>query len=622
MKKIILKIAISSILLGVAIVVEKNFNLEIWQLLLIYLVPYLIAGFGVIKEAFESMIHKELFDEHFLMTIATIGALCIGFLPNTEPMFSEAVFVMIFYTIGELFEELAEGKSEKSIEKLMEIRPDYANLQVEKKTKKISAENIKIGDIIVIMQGEKVPVDGVIEDGKSSVNTMALTGESIPMSVETGDEIKSGMVNMSGTLKVRAIRKFEESTASKIIELVKNASENKSKNEKFITRFSKIYTPIVVALAVLVSVIPPLLSGNFVENIPVWLVRGLTFLVVSCPCALVISVPLSFFGGIGACAKNGILVKGSNYLEQLSNIKTIVFDKTGTLTKGVFEVVAVHPEICDEDKLLHLAAHVERYSKHPIAISLKQAYENEDDDCNVENVEEIAGEGIKASVNGDTIYVGNEKMMERLNINWKPCHHDGTIVHVFNQGDYLGHIVISDQIKEDSYKAIEDLKNSHIKPVMLTGDKERVASNVATKLNIKDFYFELLPQDKVERVEKMVSNRAKSEVVAFCGDGINDAPVLVRADLGIAMGALGSDAAIESADVVLMNDKTSNILTAINISKKTNRIANQNIIFAITVKIVVLVLAMLGYSPMWLAVFADVGVTVIAVLNALRCLVL
>ncbi len=620
MKKILIKIIISSVLLGVAIFVEHTFSLELWQLLLVYLVPYLIAGFGVIKEAVEGILNRELFDENFLMTIATVGALCIGFMPNTEPMFSEAVFVMIFFTIGELFEELAEGKSEKSIEKLMEIRPDSANLQLDNKIKKISAENVKIGDIIVVMPGEKVPVDGVVEDGKSSVNTSALTGESVPISIGVGDEIKSGMVNISGTLKVKVTRKFEESTASKIIELVKNASENKSKSESFITKFSRIYTPIVVVLAFLISIVPPVLSGDFAGNISTWLVRGLTFLVVSCPCALVISVPLSFFGGIGACAKNGILVKGSNYLEAMANLKTVVFDKTGTLTKGVFEVVAIHPEICDEEKLLHLAAHVERYSKHPIAISLKEAFKNEDDECNVGNVEEMAGEGVKATVNGDTIYVGNEKLMERLNINWKPCHHVGTTVHVCNQSDYLGHIVISDKIKEDSYEAIEIIKKSKIIPIMLTGDKEKVAEHVATELKIKEYYSELLPQDKVEKVEKIVGNKEKGGIVAFCGDGINDAPVLARADLGIAMGALGSDAAIEAADIVLMNDKASNIIKGIEIAKKTISIAYQNIIFAIAVKIIVLILAAFGYSPMWLAVFADVGVTIIAVLNAMRAL--
>jgi len=616
----VIKIVVSSILLGIAILCEHKLNLELWQLLLIFLVPYLISGFEVIKEAFEGLIHGELLDEDFLMTIATIGALSIGFLPNAEPMFAESCFVMIFFNIGELFEEIAEGKSEKSIEKLMKIRPDTANREQDGKIKKINAQNVKVNDIICIMPGEKVPLDGVIVEGKSSVNTAALTGESIPTDVKTGELISSGTVNLTSMLKVRVTRRFEESTASKIINLVKNAVENKSKSESFITKFSRIYTPIVVVLALAISFIPPLILGDFVGLLPTWLVRGLTFLVVSCPCALVISVPLAFFGGIGASARKGILVKGSNYLETLSGLRTVVFDKTGTLTKGVFEVVAIHPEVCDEEQLLHLAAHVERFSKHPIAISLKQAFKNEDDDCNVTNIEETAGEGIKASVNGDTIYVGNDKMMEKLNINWKPCHHVGTIIHVCNQSDYLGHIVIADKIKDDSIDAIKELKKVKINTIMLTGDQEKVAKDVAKKLDIEDYHYGLLPQDKVDKIEEIMNKKMPKDVVAFVGDGINDAPVLARADIGIAMGALGSDAAIEVADIVLMNDKTSNILKGVKIAKKTRSIATQNIVFAILVKVIVLILAALGHSPMWLAVFADVGVTVIAVLNSMRAL--
>ncbi len=616
----IIKIIVSSLLLVVAIVVEHKLSLEVWQLLLIFLVPYIIAGYEVIFEAFSKLIHGEFFEEDFLMTVATLGAFVVSFLPNSKLMFAESCFVMIFFGLGEIFEEIAEEKSEKSIESLMEIRPDTANREINGKVKKIDAKNVKINDIIFVAPGEKIPLDGIIVEGKSSVNTSALTGESIPVDVKIGDFISSGSVNLTSTIKIKVTRRYEESTASKIINLVKNAIENKSKSERFITKFSRVYTPIVVLLAIIISVIPPLILGDFKLYFTEWLIRGLTFLVISCPCALVISVPLAFFGGIGASAKKGILLKGSNYLDALSSIGNVVFDKTGTLTKGVFEVVAVHPEVCDEEKLLHLAAHVERFSKHPIAISLKQAFKNEDDDCNVDNIEEIAGEGVKASVNGDTIYVGNDKLMESLNINWKPCHHVGTIVHVSNQSDYLGHIVISDKIKEDSKEAIKALKDYGINTTMLTGDQKKVAEFVAKELEIKDFFYELLPQDKVSKVEELLKAKNENKTIAFVGDGINDAPVLARADVGIAMGALGSDAAIEVADVVLMNDKVSNILEAIKIAKRTKLIAYENIVFAILVKILVLILAVFGIAPMWLAVFADVGVTVIAVLNSIRAL--
>lgn len=614
------KIILSAIFLVIAVIIEKNCNLPLWGNLLVYLVPYLIAGYEVLKEAAESIIHGEFFDEDFLMCIATLGALAIGFLPDAKPEFAEAVFVMLFFQVGELFEEIAEGNSKKSISSLMDIRPDYAYIEQNGKVKKVSPETVNIGDIIVISPGQKVPMDGVIIEGKTSLNTVAITGESVPRDVNVGDNIISGCVNGSGTVRAKVTKTFSESTVSKIIDLVENAADHKSKSENFITKFSKIYTPIVVLLAVVLAILPPVFSGDFVNNFSIWLARALTFLVVSCPCALVISVPLSFFGGIGGASKNGILIKGSNYIEALSKIKTIVFDKTGTLTEGVFEVVAIHPELFDEDKLLHLAAHVERYSTHPIAISLKNAYGNEDDECKVTDVEEIAGNGIKAKVNDDIVCVGNHKLMESLGIKWKACEHVGTIVHVAINGEYFGHIVISDKIKSDSENAVRKIKECGIKTVMLTGDHKDVAKDVAKKLNLDDFYAELLPQDKVSELESIISKKEKGSNVAFVGDGINDAPVIARADIGIAMGAMGSDAAIEAADVVLMEDKTSKIAKAIKIAKRTLRIAKENIIFAIMVKVIVLILAALGLAPMWLAVFADVGVTVIAVLNAMRTL--
>lgn len=614
------KIILSAIFLVIAVIIEKNCNLPLWGNLLVYLVPYLIAGYEVLKEAVESIIHGEFFDEDFLMCIATLGALAIGFLPDAKPEFAEAVFVMLFFQVGELFEEIAEGNSKKSISSLMDIRPDYAYIEQNGKVKKVNPETVNIGDIIVISPGQKVPMDGVIIEGKTSLNTVAITGESVPRDVNIGDNIISGCVNGSGTVRAKVTKTFSESTVSKIIDLVKNAADHKSKSENFITKFSKIYTPIVVLLAVVLAIVPPVFSGDFVNNFSIWLARALTFLVVSCPCALVISVPLSFFGGIGGASKNGILIKGSNYIEALSKIKTIVFDKTGTLTEGVFEVVAIHPELFDEDKLLHLAAHVERYSTHPIAISLKNAYGNEDDECKITDVEEIAGNGIKAKVNDDIVCVGNHKLMESLGIKWKACEHVGTIVHVAINGEYFGHIVISDKIKSDSENAVRKIKECGIKTVMLTGDHKDVAKDVAKKLNLDDFYAELLPQDKVSELESIISKKEKGSNVAFVGDGINDAPVIARADIGIAMGAMGSDAAIEAADVVLMEDKTSKIAEAIKIAKRTLRIAKENIIFAIMVKVIVLILAALGLAPMWLAVFADVGVTVIAVLNAMRTL--
>ena len=502
----------------------------------------------------------------------------------------------------------------------MDIRPDSAYIEKDGKIIKVDPKIVKINDEIIIMPGKKVPMDGIIVDGKSSLNTVAITGESVPRDVKKGDMIISGCVNLTGTLTVRVTKTFGESTASKIIDLVKNASNSKSKSEKFITKFSKIYTPVICLIAVVLSVIMPLISGNFVANFATWFSRALTFLVVSCPCALVISVPLSFFGGIGGASKNGILIKGSNYIENLTKIKTMVFDKTGTLTEGVFEVVAVHPEIFNENEILHLASHVERYSTHPIAISLKKAYKKENDDCKVTNVEEIAGNGIKANVNGKEIYVGNDKLMESMNITYKKCDNVGTIVHVAYSDKYLGHIVISDKIKDDSKDGIEKIQSLGINTVMLSGDKKEVAKDVATKLKIKDYYGELLPQDKVAKLDQFMKNKIHDGEIAFVGDGINDAVSLTRADVGIAMGGIGTDAAIEAADVVIMDDKISKIFDAIGIAKKTIKIAKENIVFAIVVKIIVLILAGLGIAPMWMAVFADVGVTIIDTINATRTL--
>ncbi len=619
----LIKIIISAILLGIAVAIEKTCSFPIWANLLIFLVPYFIVGFETIKEAVENIFHGEIFDEDFLMVVATVGALAIGFIPGGEPQFAEAVFVMLFFQLGELFEGIAEGKSEKSIEALMEIRPDVAYIEKNGKTEKVDPKTVDVDEIMVIAPGQKVPMDGVIIEGKTSVNTVAITGESVPRTVSEEDVILSGCVNINGTVRAKVTKRFEDSTVSKIIDLVENASENKSKSEKFITKFSKIYTPIVVILAILVAVISPLISGDFIGNFSIWLLRALTFLVVSCPCALVISVPLAFFGGIGGASKKGILIKGANHVDSLAKISDVVFDKTGTLTEGVFEVVAIHPEIFDENKLLHLAAHVERYSMHPIAISLKDAYENEDDDCSVTEVEEFAGQGVKAKVNNDIVYVGNYKLMKNIGIDWKDCEKNGTIVHVAINGEYFGHIVIADRIKADSKNTINQIKRKNINTIMLTGDHKDVAENVAKELSIDEFYAELLPQDKVTKLEAIIEKKnKKSKVnnVAFVGDGINDAPVIARADVGIAMGAIGSDAAIEAADVVLMEDKPSKLAEAIRIAKRTIRIAMQNIIFAISVKIAVLILALFGYTPMWLAVFADVGVTVLAVLNSMRTL--
>ena len=609
----IIKIISATVLLIVAAIIERKTAWADWQYLLLFLVPYLIVGWETLKEAAEGLLEGEALSEDFLMSIATIGALAIGFMPGAETQFPEAVFVMLFFQIGEMFEEVAEGRSRKSISHLMDIRPDTANVERDGEIFKVTPDMVKVGEIIVIRPGEKVPMDGVIIEGTSSLDTVALTGESVPRSVQKGDEILSGCVNLNGLLKVRTTKEFAESTVSKILDLVENAAESKSRSESFITKFARIYTPIVVGLAVLVAVIPGLITGEWAT----WIYRGLLFLVVSCPCALVISVPLTFFGGLGGASRKGILIKGANLIDKLAGVKTVVFDKTGTLTEGVFEVTAVHPQVIDDNELLHLAAHVERHSTHPIAMALRNAYPDEQDDCVITDVQETAGHGIIANVNGRSVAVGNSKLMEKVGAEWRPCHHHGTIIQVAIDGKYAGHIVISDRIKEDSSYAVALLKDAGVsKTVMLTGDQEHVAAAVAAKVGVDEYHAQLLPADKVSEVEKLLKNGT----LAFVGDGINDAPVLTRADIGIAMGALGSDAAIEAADVVLMDDKPSKIALAVKIARRTIRIAKENIWLAIGIKVLVLLLAIPGLATMWMAVFADVGVTVLAVLNAMRAL--
>ncbi len=686
-KSQLLLIGLTVILLIGAVLIEKNYQLPNWQLLLIYLVPYLLIGHDTLKEAIEGIIHGDAFNEHFLMSIATIGALCIGFLPGAETEFPEAVFVMLFFQVGELFEGYAEGKSRESISHLMNIRPDIAHLLSEErrtedgefatvledktdttavansqlstlnsKLKDVTPDHVAVGSIIVIRPGEKVPLDGVVIEGTSALNTVALTGESIPREIGIDDEVISGCVNLSGVIKVRTTKSFGESTVSKIIELVEHATEHKSKSEAFITKFARVYTPIVVFAAIALAILPPLYFAiassqlsSFNSQFPTWLYRALMFLVVSCPCALVISVPLTFFGGIGGASRHGILIKGANYMDILAKVNTVVFDKTGTLTHGQFAVEAVHPDTCDEHQLLHLAAHVEHFSTHPIGAALRDAFPDEaTDGCHLSDVEEIAGQGIRANVEGKIVCVGNTRMMEAIGAKWHDCHHVGTIIHVAIDGTYAGHIVINDKIKEDSAEAISQLKELGVnRTVMLTGDRKEVAAHVAQQLQLDEYHAELLPADKVAFFEngerrtengevataledkadttavansKLYTLNSKLNKTAFVGDGINDAPVLARADVGIAMGGLGSDAAIEAADVVLMDDHPSKIALAIRIARRTLAIARQNVWFAIGVKVAVLILATFGLATMWLAVFADVGVTVLAVLNAMRAL--
>ena len=623
MKKKLIRIILTAVLLAGAWLVELFAALPMWQVLLVYLVPYLVISYDVLGEAIEGVMEGDPFDENFLMSIATIGALLIGFLPGAEPQFIEGVFVMLFFQLGELFEHYAEDKARDSISELMDIRPDVANVERNGVVESVSPEEVKIGETVIVKPGEKIPLDGRVLEGASSLNTVALTGESMPRDVSAGMEVISGCVNLSGVLKVQVEKAYSESTAAKIIQLVEEAGDNKSRSESFIRRFARVYTPIVVILALALAVIPPFFYDSYAPAFGVWLYRALTFLVVSCPCALVISIPLTFFAGIGGASHKGILIKGGNYMDALAKLSTVVFDKTGTLTRGTFDVEAIHPERLSEHELLHLAAHVERYSTHPIALTLRMAYANEKDNCTVEDIQETAGQGITATVNNQKVSVGNSRLMATLGITIPTCKrctsHTGTIVHVAIDGEYAGHIVISDQLKADAVKAIESLKQLGVsKTIMLSGDKREVVEQVAEQTKVTEYYAELLPTDKVKHVERLIAEKNAGETIAFVGDGINDAPVLARADVGIAMGALGSDAAIEAADVVLMDDKPSKIALAIELSCRTIFIAKENAWFAIGIKVAVLLLATFGMASMGLAVFADVGVMVLAVLNAMR----
>ena len=623
MKKKLIRIILTAVLLVGAWLVEHFTALPMWQVLLVYLVPYLVISYDVLGEAVEGIMEGDPFDENFLMSIATIGALLIGFLPGAEPQFIEGVFVMLFFQLGELFEHYAEDKARDSISELMDIRPDVANVERNGVVASVSPEEVMIGETVIVKPGEKIPLDGRVLEGASSLNTVALTGESMPRDISAGMEVISGCVNLSGVLKVQVEKPYSESTAAKIIQLVEEAGDNKSRSESFIRRFARVYTPIVVIAALALAIIPPFFYDSYAPAFGVWLYRALTFLVVSCPCALVISIPLTFFAGIGGASHKGILIKGGNYMDALSKLSTVVFDKTGTLTRGTFDVEAIHPEKLSEHELLHLAAHVERYSTHPIALALRMAYANEKDNCTVEDIQETAGQGITATVNNQKVSVGNDRLMATLGITIPTCKrctsHAGTIVHVAIDGEYAGHIVISDQLKADAVKAIESLKQLGVsKTVMLSGDKREVVEQVAEQTKVTEYYAELLPADKVKHVERLIAEKNAGETIAFVGDGINDAPVLARADVGIAMGALGSDAAIEAADVVLMDDKPSKIALAIELSCRTIFIAKENAWFAIGIKVAVLLLATLGMASMGLAVFADVGVMVLAVLNAMR----
>lgn len=608
MKKRAIKIIIAFIFFIIAIVIPFQ---NIWINNVLFLISYLIVGLNILKKAFRNIFRGKVFDENFLMTVATLGAFAIG-------EFSEAVAVMLFYQVGELFQSFAVDKSRKSISSLMNIRPDYANILKNNKEEKVNPEDVKIGDIIIVKPGEKVPLDGIVIEGKSSIDTKALTGESVPRSVKKDDEILSGCINLNGVIKLKVCKEFGESTVSKILNLVENASSRKSKSENFITKFAKYYTPVVVIIAVFIAFLPPLVvkEASFID----WIYRALSFLVVSCPCALVISIPLSFFGGIGGASKMGILIKGSNYLEALANTEIVVFDKTGTLTEGVFEVQKINPIDISEDELLRIAVHSENYSNHPISKSLKNAYSKEIDKNIISKTEELSGRGIAAIVDDKDILIGNEKLMNENNINFSVCKDVGTILYVAINKEYAGYILISDKIKKDSKKTISNLKDRKIKTIMLTGDKKEVGESVSSSLNMDGVYTELLPDGKVEKVEDLIKQKSEKGKLAFVGDGINDAPVLALADIGIAMGGLGADSAIEAADIVIMTDEPSKISNAINLSKKNMRIVKENIIFAISVKVLVLLLSALGISTMWEAVFADVGVAIIAILNSLRML--
>lgn len=605
-KKMLVRIFISAVLFLAVVLMP----LDGVERIAAFIVPYLVIGWDVLWKAIRNIAHGQVFDENFLMALATVGAFGTGEFP-------EAVAVMLFYQVGEWFQGYAVGRSRQSIAKLMDIRPDYANIEQNGKLVEVDPEEVSIGQTIVIKAGERIPLDGIVLEGKSTVDTAALTGESLPRDVDPGDDVISGCINQSGLLRVRVTKEFGESTVAKILDLVENASAKKAKAENFITKFARYYTPCVVIGAVLLGLVPPLIVGGWT----MWIQRALIFLVISCPCALVISVPLSFFGGIGGASKCGILVKGGNYLEVLAKTQTVVFDKTGTLTKGVFNVTAIHPEQCSEAELLEMAAYAESYSDHPISRSLKEAYAKEIDALRVSQVEEISGRGVQATINGKRVCAGNDKLMEDIGVPWHPCHRVGTTVHVAIDGVYAGHIVISDEIKQDAAKAIRQLKAEGVeKTVMLTGDAKAVGESVAKELGLDEVYTQLLPADKVEKVEQLLNHRQGNGKLAFVGDGINDAPVLSRADLGIAMGAMGSDAAIEAADVVLMDDQPSKIATAIRIAKKTLGIVKQNIVFALAIKGLFLIMGAFGVANMWEAVFADVGVAVIAILNAMRAL--
>lgn len=609
MKKRLWRIIIGAAVLATAVLL--NLNNE-WLQIALFIISYIIVGGDVVKRAVKNIFKGQVFDENFLMSIATIGAFFIGEYP-------EGVAVMLFYQVGELFQSYAVGKSRKSIASLMDIRPDYANVKKGDELVKVDPDEVQIGDIIVIKAGEKIPLDGKVIEGSSMIDTSALTGESVPREVEVGSDILSGCININGVITAEVTKEFGESTVSKILDLVENASSKKSNSEQFITKFARYYTPVVVIIAVFLAIIPPLVIDG--ATFSDWIYRALAFLVVSCPCALVISIPLSFFGGIGGASKKGVLVKGSNYLEALAETEIVVFDKTGTLTKGVFNVQEIHPEGVSKEELLELTAHAESYSNHPISLSLKRAYSKEIDNGRISDVEEISGHGVIATVDGKKVMAGNIKLMKMMDIPYFKGELIGTVVHVAVNNKYIGYIVISDEVKEDSAQAIKELKAANIKQtVMLTGDNKSIGSKVAKELGLDKVYAELLPADKVEKLEELFSQKSKKGKLAFVGDGINDAPVLARADIGIAMGGLGSDAAIEAADVVIMTDEPSKIATAMKISKKTLKIAHQNIVFAIGIKIIVLILSAFGIATMWAAIFADVGVTIIAVLNAFRAL--
>ena len=621
-KKMLTRILVSAVMMIGLHFAEKYAGVEGVPLFLLVLVPYGIIGYDILKKAWKGLLHRQMFDENFLMAVATIGALAIGLLKTGE--YTEAVAVMLFYQIGELFQSYAVGKSRRNISELMDIRPDYANLIRDGKPEKVEPDEVPVGSLIAVNPGEKIPIDGTVEDGVSTLNTSALTGESIPRDVKAGDDVVSGCVNMSGLLRIRTTREFGESTVSKILDLVENASSRKSRSEHFISRFAKVYTPAVVFGALALAVIPPAIRGIFLHLSPEWgewIYRALTFLVISCPCALVISIPLSFFAGIGGAGKAGILVKGSSYLEELARTGIVVFDKTGTLTKGEFEVAAIHHTPMADEELLELAAHAEASSSHPIAVSIRKAWGREPDLNRISHVEEISGCGVIVRVDGQEVAAGNDRLMKRLGVEYRECHHSGTIVHVAVGGVYAGHIVISDVEKPTAKEAIRMLKNTGIRrTVMLTGDGKAVAEETAGRLGLDQVYSGLMPGDKVSRVEELLAGKNGREILVFAGDGINDAPVLSRADLGIAMGAMGSDAAIEAADIVLMDDNPLKIVKAIRIARKCMRIVYENIIFAIGVKLVCLVLGALGIANMGLAIFADVGVMIIAVLNAIRAL--